>query len=187
MKKLVTKLLLVAGLSAGLATQMYALAITPTTGILNTTRWEGNDNSNLDATAIAAIVGVSPLTERLKVEGSSVSGQFASSYPNSNETDNGGIIDYLSGAAINDARIFLYVKDGNQIPAFYIFDISGWNGTEDITLSGFWANTQGAISHLAVLGGGGPRTQTGVPDGGTTLALLGLALAGLGVFRRYIA
>jgi hypothetical protein len=50
--------------------------------------------------------------------------------------------------------------------------------------TGIWQNNQGtgyALSHYVGFG------STSVPDGGATLSLLGLALAGIGVVRRYIS
>jgi hypothetical protein len=92
------------------------------------------------------------------------------------------LIDYISGPSISGFdEVYLYVKDGNQDPAFYIFDISTWNGTADLDLQGFWPGN-GAISHVAIYAGG----TTSVPDGGATLVLLGTALAGLGVVRKYL-
>jgi hypothetical protein len=98
----------------------------------------------------------------------------------------------LSGATITYDRIdtisptapmFLLVKDGNQAPYAYLFDISSWNRTEDIVLSNFWSASpanpqgQGEISYIAIYT---------TPDGGTTLMLLGMALLGFGAARRFL-
>jgi hypothetical protein len=80
---------------------------------------------------------------------------------------------YISGAE------YLLVKDGNSKPAWYLFDIGGWDGKETIELSNFWPG-KGAISHVAIFGGGG----TSVPDGGATAVLLGLGVLGLASLRR---
>jgi hypothetical protein len=77
---------------------------------------------------------------------------------------------------------YLFVKDGNANPGWYLFDISGWDGTTTIVLEGFWPQ-QGAISHISIYGGGGNR----VPDGGATVALLGVGLLGLGAIRRKLS
>jgi hypothetical protein len=88
-------------------------------------------------------------------------------------------IKYTGGAVITGNPIYLLVKDGNHDPIWYIFDISSWNGTETINLQEFWPSG-GAISHVDILTGNG----TSVPDAGSTLALMGLALTGLGLLRR---
>jgi len=72
---------------------------------------------------------------------------------------------------------YLLVKDGNQNPAWYLFNISNWNGQETIVLENFWPGP-GAISHVSIYGG------TAVPDGGMTLMLLGGVLVGLETLRR---
>ena len=74
---------------------------------------------------------------------------------------------------------YLLVKDGNNSPIWYLFDISTWNGTETITGTGFWTGN-GGISHVSIFGGEG---TTDMPEPGT-LALLGLGLFGMGVMRR---
>lgn len=76
---------------------------------------------------------------------------------------------------------FLFVKDGNRSPAWYLFDlkVAGWDGMETLDLSGFWP-TRCAISHVGIYGGSDSR----VPDGGFTIALLGLGLCALGVVKR---
>ena len=88
------------------------------------------------------------------------------------------LIQWLGGSFINQTPLYLLVKDGSQIPAWYLFDISGWNGQDDIQINNFWP-TQGAISHVAIYG-----TTTSVPDGGSTAALLGSVLVGFGILRR---
>lgn len=76
---------------------------------------------------------------------------------------------------------FLLVKDGNQNPSWYLFDLrNDWNGTEQLTLTGFWPD-QGAISHVALYGGGTGGDQVPEPS---TMLLFGAGLAGLAAFRR---
>jgi hypothetical protein len=100
----------------------------------------------------------------------------------------GAVISYIGGSYASCPSCFLIVKDGNNSPAQYLFSLNAvgaspaWDGTSNITLSGFWVGTQGSISNVAVWG-----TGTSVPDGGMTLVLLGGALVGLGVLRRKFA
>lgn len=165
-----------------------ALLITPAT----LPQWTGTDNSNLNAAAITAIVGGAALTEvyKMNVGDASDTGSFASSYvttfSNSAGDPEDALIDYISGAAITSATKFLYVKDGNSDPAFYIFDISAWNGTEDLVLQDFWIG-KGAISHVAIYTRGGGGDIPGTPDGGNAVALLGVALAAVALARRKLA
>jgi hypothetical protein len=175
----ITKFTLAGVLAAAMTLTAHAISITPAT----VPQWTGNNTANLDATAISAIVGVGPLTEVYKQdqggsEGGTFAGSYTTTFSNTASDPSDALIDYISGASITGGSIFLYVKDGNHEPAFYIFDISGWNGTDDLTLTGFWPNG-GAISHVTILTGPGS-----VPDAGGTLALLGLAIGSLGLIRR---
>jgi len=44
------------------------------------------------------------------------------------------------------------VKDGNQVPIWYVYNLSdSWDGVMDLNLTGFWPN-QGAISHVSIFG-----------------------------------
>jgi hypothetical protein len=96
---------------------------------------------------------------------------------NSLSDPSGGAISWVGSGPVAKDNIFLLVKDGNQNPSAYLFNISGWNGTELLSLSNFWPGPGGAISHVSIY-------ASGVPDGGTTLILLGIGLAGLGAARR---
>jgi hypothetical protein len=168
----------------GTALQAHALAITPSTGTLNVTRWVGNQNGQdqIDA-AIAPIIGTSTELYKQDVGAGSDSGALAGSYStvflNTAADPSGATITHVSGPVVGPTA-YLLVKDGNQEPAWYLFNLTAlsWTGTQTLDLSGFWPN-QGAISHVALYG-----TRTQVPDGGMTISLLGSALVGLGLLRR---
>ena len=76
------------------------------------------------------------------------------------------------GGGIIQGAEWLLVKDGDHIPIWYLFDITGWDGMMEIVLTGFWTDN-GAISHVSIYG---------IPEPGT-LALFGIGLA-LAAFSR---
>ncbi len=172
----------------GTAFQAQALPITPTSGVLNTSRWVGNDTEQPEIDdAIDGILGASVELYKQNVGGSesgALAGSYVTTFSNSAADPSDALIDYISGSFVGPTA-YLLVKDGKQTPAWYLFNLTllGWNGTDDLVLSGFWP-AQGSISHVTLYG----TTSTNrVPDGGMTISLLGSALVGLGLLRRRFA
>lgn len=143
--------------------------------------------SNPNATDIGNIVSSTDLTLFYSAEYGGVDeGTFADSY---NTRFGGGTeldpdpsnayISYLLGTPpIDCTECYLSVKNGNSDPNLFVFDISGWDGTEMLEILGFWAGTQGAISNVAIWG-----PSANVPEP-AALGLLGLGLIMLAVTRR---
>jgi hypothetical protein len=75
---------------------------------------------------------------------------------------------------------YLAIKDGNQDPSYYFYDLSAWSGEESIQLTGFWP-AQGAISHVSIWANRGGGTR--VPEPGS-VALLAIGLLGLAAAAR---
>jgi hypothetical protein len=179
-----------AALALALSTGAHALTITPS-GIL------GTDNSNLSPSEIGTLHNLGSLSLLYKTEvGGQDSGPFAGSYnttyTNTANDPSGAIISYTGLPALVPSAnpLYLYVKDGNASPAYYVINVSAWNGMEDLVLQNFWPQ-QGAISNLQLLGGitAGeipPRDidVPGVADGGSTVLLLGTGLMVLALLRR---
>jgi hypothetical protein len=176
MKRHLLKLVVFFGILA-LAAQAHALLIEPDDYLL---KGDETGQSFINA-AIASTIGSS--TELYKQEvGGTESGSLAGSYQttffNTALDPSDALIEYVGGDIVGPTA-FLLIKDGNQDPAWYLFNLTdlGWTGVEDLSLEGFWPNG-GAISHVALYGG-----TTTVPEPGTLL-LLGSGLVGLALFGR---
>lgn len=112
------------------------------------------------------------------------SGSFSGSYEvlwNASLEPTGGTLSWLVDTSyIMCGECYVAVKDGNNDPRYYFFDISDdWNGTDDLVFSGFWDEGEGAISHISIWG----STAVEVPEPGT-LGLMGLGLMGFVAFRK---
>jgi len=115
------------------------------------------------------------VTEAYKknVDGGGESGTFADSYDvafsNSLTDPEDALLSYTGGSTISCPTCYLLVKDGNQDPAWYLFNISGWDGMESIDMQNFWP-TQGAISHVSIF-----NSSSSVPSPGS-LAIMAIGL-----------
>lgn len=148
--------------------------------------WSGPQTSQADIdTAIAAIFNDPTVVEVYKQDvGGPESGTFAGSYSttfsNTATDPQDALLAYTGGAILNTTKKYALVKDGNQNPAWYLFDISPWDGTESLDFQGFWPG-QGAISHVSLYGGGGPgQSEHPVPEP-FSIALWGIGLGCVGM------
>lgn len=172
-----------------------ALVLTP--GFINGTScdtstdpacWSGTTPNNPKADDVEALSGATDLVELYKAEvGDPVveEGDLAASYVTRFLNDPldpmDAQIDHVFGTdSVACPSCYLLVKDGDQNPSWYIFDISFWDGTETIYLEDFWPN-QGAISHISIFG-----NSMNVPEP-SVLMLIGLGLLGLGLARKQIS
>lgn len=107
------------------------------------------------------------------------------SYQNSNvQVDDAGS-NYIDVAPSTPGYFILKFGTGNTGNDMFFFrnlvDLTKLVWTDaQLTSNGLPANHVDSISHYAITG------NTSVPDGGTTLSLLGLALAGIGSARRFM-
>ena len=172
--------------SALVATSASALSITPAEAVLS-----GTDTSQAAIDVLIELV-ITPAPELYKMDVGAAGdvGALAGSYSTTfdNEPDDPAefTITYDGGDIVGPTA-WLLVKGGGPDQfvgdLWYLFNLTnlGWTGTETIEGTEFWPD-QGAVSHVTLYGTRG----TSVPDGGLTLALLGLSLMGLaGASRRF--
>jgi hypothetical protein len=190
LRRTAVKTLAIVALSAASWGTVHAapLSLTPAAADATT-----NINSNLGSWGdICAAFGLSCTPEQFLLYKANVgnpnnpstteSGPFAGSYDtvfdNTPLDPQDATISFTGAPSIVCPSCYLIVKDGRQEPAQYLFNISAWNGTDPIVLTGFWPN-QGAISNVAIWG------AQAVPEP-SSLLLTGLGALGLaaGLRRR---
>lgn len=191
------KMIKLLGLLGALAFSSTALSATldimptdcATTGAdyeLGATCWTTDDNSQPDAASLSTLTGIpaADLNELYKAnQGGSDGDDYTTTFSNSATDPEDATIEWDGGGFIScvTETCILVVKDGKHSPAVYVFDITGWDGQDQINLTAFWPQ-QGAISNVSIWGG----SSTSVPEPGT-LALLGIGLFGMGAMRRRLS
>ena len=176
-------------LATAAASQALPIVLTPAMATFS-----GMNNGTLSVAAVQAVTGATSLTIAYKQNvGGGEEGGFAGSYSTifSNTLNNpSDALLQFSGAPnpfITGGSIYLYVKDGTPRP-WYLFDITSWNGRDALQLNGFYLGP-GSISQITIYTGpkGGPTPTPppqNVPEGGSTVALLGAAICAVDVLRR---
>lgn len=187
--------LLVSG-ALGVASQAHALTLTPFVSPDNSTTWASTQLANLSESDLETLVGAASGSLGLVYKqdyGGSESGNGAGYYTTAFNGDaSGGTITWDGGMKISCPSCYLIVKDGNHDannpPPWpqYVYSLGNWNGTDTITLSGFWP-AGGAISNIAIWNNadGGSGGGSLVPEPETYAMLLaGLGLVGFAARRK---
>jgi hypothetical protein len=143
-----------------------------------------DDNSSPSLATVAGWVMLPSVDELYKQNsGGAEEKTFASSYsasitPAADYEDI--LFEYDAGATFGDPNLFALIKDGNQEPAIYVFNISNWDRVSDLRFLDFWRSpVQGSISHFSIYGGDDPPGGGlgGVPEPVSILVWFGLAFA----------
>jgi len=201
-----TMLKWVGGLVCGLglafaASSSHAYAVTYNGGTNAVLCGTTNDNDqNTGLLALAASCGAT-LPEVYKqnqgqaTDSGSAAAWYSTTFANTPQDPADATISWIgSGSFLNCVTVscFLGIKDGKQTPAAYAYNITGWNGTSPILMTGFWADN-GAISNVSIWTGAATTSTTSTtstssgnaPEPATGgLALLGVALLGVSLWRR---
>jgi hypothetical protein len=178
----------------GLATAVFGIVLTATSAqALSLTPadadWDSDNTNTLTTAQVRTLTGISGLNEIYKqnvedvpTDTGSFAGSYTTTFANSPSDPAEFTVTYNGGPAISCPTCVLLVKDGNQTPAQYLFDLGSWNGTETIIGTAFWP-AQGAISHITIYNA---DPGVGVPEP-ASLLLLGAGLAGLGIWKRKVS
>lgn len=185
-KLLTLAILLASGYSVSAQAALVDITLDPSDCGTTYTCFTTNDNSNLSLAEIEAITGATGLESLYKqdVGAGSDSGSFAASYEttfsNSSNDPEDAVIALIAGMdPINCGVCYLVVKDGNQDPAQYIYDLSLVGMINSISAIDFWPN-QGAISHVEIVG----NSDMSVIPVPAAIWLFGTALIGFIGFSR---
>lgn len=168
-------LALIAWMGVSAAVCEAAFVVTPTNykdgvdpaenWIWNTNAWKGsyNDPEHQLPTALQGL-GLERLYKftPTNTEEFSFAANYSTTVPAPSLAKASGLIKYDGGAFINNAAKYLLLKDGNLDD--YVFDISGWDGKEDLIFHSFWGGNQGKLSHFTILGGDIQNGPTPVPE-----------------------
>lgn len=172
--KTLSRILVTAVIVATLLQATVDASVHVTPGSLLAQGNEGPSNGDVIAAA-AAFLGITPaqLTDTLQYTqnaGGSEEGPRASSYATSFNGDNSAFTTSYSGGTVVDPT-YLLVKDGAHTPVWYLFDINAWNGTSNLTGTGFWEGVGGEISHISVYG----SVASATPEAGAAFVWAGLS------------
>jgi hypothetical protein len=101
---------------------------------------------------VVNVLGATPLAP-VVVEAGPFAPSYQTLFSQTPSFPENALIAFGGGPAIASSSLFLYVRDSGDTPAFYIYDLlaHGWNGVDNLSLSGFWPGA-GAIAQVKIVG-----------------------------------